>query len=267
MAEPREVPPEARAAVDRFTEQVRKAFGARLLSVVLYGSAASGDYVHGRSDLNLALVLETVALEDLERCRPFLDGWRKDGIALPLLLTPTDIQRSADIFPVEFLDICEYHVLLHGADFFADLDIDPRYLRFQVEHELKAKILSLREAYLGGLDRGTPEALVEELFETSVPSVIALGRNLLRASGQRPPTRRRDAPAALERAFGLSLPVLADLAQRRASRAPLAAGDDPRARFGRYLEEVESLARVADSLGDPAAWRGERPGGGAGPCA
>ncbi len=267
MAAPHEVPAEARAAIDRFTAQVREAFGARLLSVVLYGSAASGDYIHGRSDLNLALVLETVALEDLDRCRPFLAGWRKDAIALPLLLTPTDVERSADIFPVEFLDICEHHVVLHGSDFFADLMIDPRYLRFQVEHELKAKVLSLREAYLGGLDRGEPEALIEELFAASVPSVIALGRNLLRAAGQRPPPGKSRTPAALERAFGLALPTLADLVRLRASGAALAAGGDATARFGRYLAEVGSLARAADSLGDPAAWRGGRPGGGGEPAA
>lgn len=267
MAEPYEVPAEARSAVDRFTAQVREAFGTKLLSVVLYGSAASGEYVHGRSDLNLALVLETIDLADLARCRPFLAGWRRDAVALPLLLTPTDVRRSADIFPVEFLDICEHHVLLHGSDFFADLNVDPRHLRFQVEHELKAKILSLRESYLGGLDRGTPEALIEELFAASVPSVLALGRNLLRVAGQRPPGRKADTPAALERAFGLSLPTLAHLVRRRASGGRLVDAGEAVERFGRYLDEIEAVARAADVLGDPAAWRGRGGGGGAGPAA
>ncbi len=267
MTEPHEVPAEARAAVDRFTAQVREAFGARLLSVVLYGSAASGEYVHGRSDINLALVLESITLDGLARCRPFLKGWRRDGVALPLLLTPTDIRRSADIFPVEFLDICEHHVVLDGTDFFANLDIDPRYLRFQVEHELKAKILSLRESYLGSLDRAKPEAALEDLFAASVPSVLALGRNLLRVASRRPPARKGDTPAALEKAFDLSLPVLRDLVQRRARGARLAEGGDAVGRFGSYLAELESLARAADGLGDPAAWRAGRHEGGAEPAA
>jgi predicted nucleotidyltransferase len=255
-----EVPKEARAAVDRFVAAVREAFGRDLLSVVLYGSAASGEYVPGRSDINLALVLESITLEALARCRPHLAAWRKDAVALPLLLTPDDIRRSADIFPVEFLDICEHHVLLHGNDFFADLSIDPRYLRFQVEHELKAKLISLREAYLGGLDRARPEGLIEDLFATSVPAVLALGRNLLRAAGHRPPARKADTPAALGRALGLSLPTLGDLVARRARGQSLTAGEAV-PRFARYLSELDALARAVDRLGDPEGLRGGREGG------
>jgi predicted nucleotidyltransferase len=254
-----EVPREAQAAVDRFVAAVREVFGQDLLSVVLYGSAASGEYVPGRSDINLALVLESITLDALARCRPHLATWRKDGIALPLLLTPEDIRRSADIFPVEFLDICEHHVLIHGSDFFADLSIDPRHLRFQVEHELKAKLLALRQAYLAGLDRTRTDALVEDLFATSMPAVVALGRNLLRVAGHRPPARKAETLAALERAFGLSLPTLSDLVGRRARGQSLMAGEAV-PRFSRYLSELDALARVVDRLGDPEALRGRGEG-------
>jgi predicted nucleotidyltransferase len=256
VAGTREVPREAQAAVDRFVAAVREAFGAKLLSVVLYGSAASGDFVPGRSDVNLALVLESIELDLLARCRPHLATWRRDGIALPLLLTPDDIRRSADIFPVEFLDIVEHHVLLHGTDFFADLSIDPRHLRFQVEHELKAKLVSLREAYLGGLDQERTDALVEDLLGLSVPALLALGRNLLRVAGHQPPARKADTPAALERALGVALPTLADLVARRARGQSLTGGEAV-ARFGQYLAEIDALARAVDRLGDPEALRGE----------
>jgi predicted nucleotidyltransferase len=254
VARSEELAKEIQEPLDRFVAAVRSAFGDKLLSVVLYGSAAAGDYVPRRSDINLALVLRSITLESLGRCRPYLKTWRKDNIALPLLLTPEDIRRSADIFPVEFLDICEHHVLLHGTDFFAELSVDPRHLRFQIEHELKAKLLSLREAYLAGLDQGRPEAVVEELLLASVPAVLALGRNLLRAASHRPPARKIDTPAALEKAFGVSLPTIADLAARRARGEPLAGGEAT-ARFERYLEEIGTLARLVDALGDPPAWR------------
>lgn len=263
---PHEVPREAQAAVQRFTAEVRKAFGPSLLSVILYGSAASGEYVPGRSDLNFAIVLSEISLEALARCRPYLAGWRKDGIALPLLLTPADIHRSADTFPVEYLDICEHHVLLDGADYFADLQVDPRHLRFQIEHELKAKLLALRQAYLAGLDQGSAEAVIEDLLGASVPALLALARNLLRAASQRPPARKVDTPVALERAFGVSLPTLTELAARRARGATLSAGD-PVGRLGRYLADVDTLARVADGLADPPSWREGPRGTRAGPGA
>lgn len=261
MTGPYEVPQEAKAAVERFVAAVREAFGPALRSVVLYGSAASGEYLPGRSDLNFALVLDDVSLDGLACCRPFLKAWREDGIALPLLLTPEDIRRSADVFPVEYLDICEHHVLLAGDDFFADLQIDPRNLRFQIEHELKAKLLALRQAYLAGLDQGRPEAVVEQLLETSLPAFLALGRNLLRAASQRPPSKKAETPAALERAFGLNLPTFADLAARRARGERLEAGEGV-PRLARYLSELDAVARVVDGLADSPAWRTGRGAGG-----
>jgi predicted nucleotidyltransferase len=259
---PHEVPREAKAAIERFVAAVRQVFGASLRSVILYGSAASGEYLPGRSDLNFALVLDEISLDALARCRPFLKVWRKDGIALPLFLTPEDIRRSADIFPVEYLDICEHHLLLAGDDFFADLQIDQRNLRFQIEHELKAKLLALRQAYLAGLDRGRPEAVAEELLGTSLPAFLALGRNLLRVAGQRPPSKKAETPAALEQTFGLSLPTFADLVARRARGERLEAGEGV-ARLARYLGELDAVARVVDGLADSPAWRTGRGAGGA----
>lgn len=267
---PHEVPREARAAVERFVAGVREAFGPALRSVILYGSAASGDYVPGRSDLNFALVLDEIPLDALARCRPHLRTWRRHGIALPLLLTSEDIRRSADVFPVEYLDICEHHLLLEGGDFFADLQIDPRYLRFQVEHELKAKILALRQGYLGGLDRAKPAVLVEELLAASVPAFLTLSRNVLRLAGRRPPPKKAETPAALERAFGLSLPTFSDLVARRTRGEPLEAGEGT-GRLARYLSELDSVARVVDGLAGYPPDRPRSPGdavarGGGGEC-
>src|SRR2546427_13115747 len=45
---------------------LKEALGPRLRSVVLYGSAARGDYHHGTSDLNLILVLEALDPGTLE---------------------------------------------------------------------------------------------------------------------------------------------------------------------------------------------------------
>ena len=40
-----------------FTNDYQKIYGTDLLSIVLYGSGARGDYIPGRSDLNFLIVL------------------------------------------------------------------------------------------------------------------------------------------------------------------------------------------------------------------
>ena len=50
--------------INEFVERIRGAAGTNLLAVILYGSAAAGDYVAEHSDLNLLCVLR----RDFFRC-------------------------------------------------------------------------------------------------------------------------------------------------------------------------------------------------------
>ena len=56
-------------------DQLGQALGSGLRSVVLYGSAARGDYEPGTSDLNLILVLDTLSPAVLEQLSPALRRW------------------------------------------------------------------------------------------------------------------------------------------------------------------------------------------------
>lgn len=46
--------------LNQFTEDVKRTYGETLLSVVLYGSAASNEYVEGRSNINCLVLLKEV---------------------------------------------------------------------------------------------------------------------------------------------------------------------------------------------------------------
>ena len=43
--------------VRQFTEDVTRTYGESLLCLILYGSAASGEYVEGRSNINSLVLL------------------------------------------------------------------------------------------------------------------------------------------------------------------------------------------------------------------
>src|SRR6266853_6627370 len=131
-------------------DRLRKARQERLLAVILYGSAATGDHHAEFSDLNVLCVLTQVTPAELAACEPVFKWWRGDGNPAPLLLSEDEVRTSTDCFPIEFHDMQERRKVLFGKDAVADLEIDRSFYRAQVEHELRAKLLRLRQQ-AGGL--------------------------------------------------------------------------------------------------------------------
>ena len=122
--------------------KLQKAYGDRLISVVLYGSAATGDHQGEFSDYQHPLRSE----RDLRRANSppaeeIFRWWREQGSPSPLLLTEQELATSTDCFAIEFHDIQRQHRLLHGKDVITPLRVDDSFYRAQVEHELRAKLL------------------------------------------------------------------------------------------------------------------------------
>ena len=63
--------------LNQLLEKLTKALGDRLVSVVLYGSAAAGDHHEGFSDLNVLCVLEQVTTRELAQSEPIFRWWRE----------------------------------------------------------------------------------------------------------------------------------------------------------------------------------------------
>jgi predicted nucleotidyltransferase len=166
---------------EKFVEGLRHVYGSDLVSVALYGSAASGEYALKRSNINIAVVLKDTSIPSvkkascLARKRAFLR-------VNPVFFTEDYIRSSADVFPVEFLDIKENHAILYGSDPFREIEIDAKNLRFQCEQELKSKIINIKKAYLMA---GNTAFLREMLFK-SLTSSLHILRNLVRLKGKAP---------------------------------------------------------------------------------
>src|SRR5262245_37739958 len=156
------------------------ALGARLESVVLYGSAARGDWRQGTSDLNVAVVtaaLDAATLQALTK--PVLE-WVKGRQTPPRLLTRAILAASLDVFPVELLDLRTHHVVLHGTSPFAGLVIRTEALRVQCERELREKLMRLREGYVTA---HASKGALRDLLVDSYTSFIALFRGCLHLLG------------------------------------------------------------------------------------
>ena len=104
------------AALDQLVEKLRRALDTDLVSVVLYGSAATGDHNTKFSDYNVLCVLTQIAPKHLRATEPLFRWWREQGNPAPLLLTEDELRTSTDCFPIEFHDIRDHHKILIGAD-------------------------------------------------------------------------------------------------------------------------------------------------------
>src|SRR5579863_9762852 len=123
------------SALEQIVERLKTALGGHLVSVVLYGSAATGDLQKGYSDLNVLCVLSEITPRELACVAPVFRWWRGLGNPAPLLLTRREFATSTDCFAIEFHDIRDQHRVLYGEDVIQELQVDDSFYRAQVEHE------------------------------------------------------------------------------------------------------------------------------------
>jgi predicted nucleotidyltransferase len=235
-------------ALDKILSKVQselvRNFGDNLESLVLYGSAATADFHPQLSDINLALVLKRIDLYTLDIVKQFL---RKTGgrqIKTPLLLTREYIRTSVDVFPIEFLEIKEKHRLLWGEDVFGSLEIDLKNLRHECEHELKGRLMRLRQSFIEV--RESSKAIRQLLLAAHQANYPAF-RTALRLRKITPPVIKEEVTAALAVNFSLDAELFHALQRLRTHEIKLGVAG-LRALVEKYLIEVEKLAAFIDRI-------------------
>jgi len=228
----------------QLVERLLKAYSRDLRAVILYGSAATGDFHEKHSDLNVLCVLRELDVARLEKSEPVANWWRALGNPAPLLLSEGELEHSSDSFAVEFLDIQAEHKLLYGDDLVSRLTVDPAYHRVQVEHELRAKLLTLRHRYLG-IYRDHKAVL--KLMQDALPSFSTLFRHALILAGERPSLRKREIVQGASERFGFDpAPFLAAVEMRRGELRP--GGVDARATFQAYYQGIARVIEAVDAM-------------------
>jgi hypothetical protein len=175
----------AKMTLDELVAQLRAAFGAELRSVVLYGSAASGEHIPARSDYNVLVLVDALDVARLDAVAAVVRAWSEAGNPPPFTLTTDEWRRSADVFPMEYSDIQDRHRVLHGAPPFDGVRVTPADLRRQLESEAMGKLLHLRQGVLAAGGDGKRQL---ELLSASKSTIMVLFRATMRLHGQTPPT-------------------------------------------------------------------------------
>jgi hypothetical protein len=117
------------------------------------------------------VVVASLTPDDLAALVPLAGRWRADGVGAPLVMTRRELERTLDIFPIEYAQIVATRELLAGVDPFAGLSIGTSHLRRACERQVKSHLIHLREGFLES--GGRPSALTE-LVTSSAPAFRAL---------------------------------------------------------------------------------------------
>jgi predicted nucleotidyltransferase len=230
--------------LNQLVERLKKAYGDRLKSVILYGSAAVGDY-HGKfSDLNVLCVLREVTPAELAASNPVARWWREQGNPSPLLLSEEEVRDSADCFPIEFHDIKERRRVLYGEDVVRELAIDTCFHRAQVEHELRAKLLRLRQKAAGVL---TDPSLLRRLLADSISTFCALFRHALLLAGAEARFEKREVIEQARERFGIDPAPFARLLDLREEKVK-PREVDPAPLLAEYLKQIQVVIDAVDAL-------------------
>jgi len=230
-----------------FSRRLAELYGEELISVGLYGSAARGQYREGSSDLNLLIVLREIDPERLRAGAGLASEWVEAGNPPPLLFSEAEWRGSADVFPIEYSDIAEAHLVLHGSDPFAEVEVRWQHLRQMCEHEIKAKKIVLRERYL--LAVGNPSEL-GALLTGSISTFVALFRAMLRLSGKVPPSDPEVVVGTLADSIGFDAAPFLYVIRARSSAEPVQWDADHSTVVG-YLDGVARASAWLDELVSP----------------
>jgi predicted nucleotidyltransferase len=230
--------------LEQLTARLEAALGENLVSLVLFGSAARGTHVEGRSDLNLLLVVRDATVARLHAATPVIAEWSKAGEPPPLIFAESEWRASADVFPIEIEDMREAHRVLAGRDVLDGLPTRRADLRRELEHVVRGKVLRLRTEYAAAAADGKA---LGRLLVHSAGTFFILFRAVLRLTGGVPPQDQAALVRETAAAAGLDASPFAWVLAALAGKNPKALEPyDPVA--GAYVDAIEKLADFIDSV-------------------
>jgi predicted nucleotidyltransferase len=235
--------------IQEFVERARAAAGANIESIILFGSAATGDFHTGLSDINLFCVLRDTSFAALKVLAPTVKWWEGQRQPPPLCMTRHELERSMDVFTIELLDMVQHHRVLFGDDVLKGLRIPMNLHRIQVEYELREKLMLLRQHVLVAAEN---DARLWDVLLHSVPSFATLFRHALILLGVESPPGRHEAVAALGKVLAFDMSAIDWVLQVRAQKLDKKKLDLKDLCAG-YLAAIEKVAAAVDKAVDSQA--------------
>jgi hypothetical protein len=137
-----QIPNTQQKAIDVLARDLDEVFGPRLQSLVAYPGHQADGSVHS------CAIVDGLGFRDLVSCLPLTEHWHQRGIAVPLMLASGELERTVDVFPLEYSAILANYVVVRGPDPFQGMSVPIADLRRATEGQAKSLLIHLREAFL-----------------------------------------------------------------------------------------------------------------------
>jgi predicted nucleotidyltransferase len=236
--------------LNELVHRLHEAAGKNLESVVLYGSAATGSYRPGSSDLNVLCTLVTMDVHELQLLAPAVVWWtREEKEPPPLFFLSEELAHSTDVFAIESLDIKRAHRVLFGPDPIAGLHVPMNLHRVQVERDLRLLLLRLRQHVLLA---GKNELQYTSVLKKASSSALTLLRHTVIAFGEEPPA---DPASLLARVARLTGAEASALHAAHDFHEGQNLNQDPFAAYDRYIHALECVVNALDRMVPKKEWQ------------
>lgn len=235
---------EAEKQITDFVNSLKQAAGTNLECVALFGSAASGEFHAAYSDINMLCVVRELSAPVLAALSPTIVAWTRKKFPAPLIFSRAELKQSTDVFAIEMLDIRQRHHILYGEDIFTDINVPMDRHRVQLEHELRTKMLTLRQNYLQAAGN---KKRVRRLMLDSISTFSTLFRHTLIAMGEQPAPHKVDNIRRLAERTGFDPAIFLKLLQVR-QRAAKEQGIEAASAFAQYLDGINAVVQAVDAL-------------------
>jgi predicted nucleotidyltransferase len=235
---------EAEKKITDFVNSLKLAAGANLECVALFGSAASGEFHADYSDINMLCVVRELSAPVLAALAPAIVDWTKRKFPAPLIFSRKELEQCADVFAIEMLDIGQRHRILYGEDIFDRMNVPMDRHRIQLEHELRTKLLTLRQSYV---QAAGDDKRVRRLMLDSISVFSTLFRHTLIAMGEQPAPHKAENIKRLAARTGFDPGIFLKLLQvreRKANENEIEAASA----FAKYLDGINAVVQAVDAL-------------------
>ncbi len=137
-----------RIKIEKFLGKLKDIFGERIRSCILYGSCVKGNYREGFSDINIIVVLDKFEKNEIYKIKDKIVKYARKNFIRPFFFSEWFLLSSSDVFPIEWLDIKENHIILYGEDITKNIEIKKENLRLEIERKLKQLYLDFQTALI-----------------------------------------------------------------------------------------------------------------------
>lgn len=231
------VPAHVQTVIEPFLKDILAKYKEGIISIYITGSAVTKDFHPKYSDINTVIVVKGIEIPFYDFIASLGKRYGKKKIRAPIIITRDYINRSLEVFPLEFLEMKLIHQLVYGDDVLKDIKIEKADIRLQCERELKGKLQHLCQGYIKAMGN---KMTLTDLFVGSLSGYFPLFRGILFLYNHEIPKEKGDVLHAINECCGVDMKVYRNLLDIRSRNfyPPIEA-----------LKEVfKNLYRVLDTI-------------------